>query len=525
MSKRKLRISLKIKLVIALLISLVVAAAVFYSVYEFGSFLVWRYFLGESDKQERAEQYAQEFQEYVKENKLSVDDTDDISRWNPGLYADMIVYKDQNLIYAPEWFENIASGESESSSEAVTDTDESEKSTEQGSESSLDTNDGGSETETESSTESAAEIGSATESDSAIELATGREFYEGLFSGDRSFEQYLTEEARRKYSTALSDALSDNNKLHPIYFVDGTLLVTIVDFTEEVMGNIVFAISITSALIVIALFAIIYFSAVAGRIKTLAAKVRRIEKGDMEYRIRESGNDEISDLASDVNSMRDAIVDNMTKEKRAWEANAGLITAMSHDIRTPLTVMLGYLDLIEMQNEDATTGEYIDACRDNALRLKKLSDDMFSYFLVFGKSENAMNLEAVNAREWLGHVLLEHEVLLEERGYAVLRDGDIPSVDILIDEAYFRRVTDNLFSNIIKYADDSSSVKLSFEKTDDALIVYCSNAMRKNTDNPESNGIGLKTCVKIMEEMGGSLSFGEADGCFTVKITVPYVKK
>ena len=115
MSKKKLRISLQIKLLIVLLVSLMLAALVFYGVFEFGNFLVWRYYLGENDKQERAEQYAKEFQEYVKDNKLSVNDTDEISRWNPGWYADMIVYKDQALIYAPEWFQNFAPSETDTS--------------------------------------------------------------------------------------------------------------------------------------------------------------------------------------------------------------------------------------------------------------------------------------------------------------------------------------------------------------------------------------------------------------------------
>ena len=523
---------------IVLLVSLMLASLVFYGVYEFGKFLVWRYYLGEADKQERAEQYAAEFQQYVKENKLSVDDTAAISHWNPGWYADMIVYKDQSLIYAPEWFQNFVPEETDTASEG-TEITESESVTDgiasPDEETSLETvSTQPDETDTETNTESAEStetvletetlVDSESEIETVTEMATDRGFYEGWFSGDRSFEQYLTEEARRKYSSALSEALSGNNKLHPIYFVDGTLLISIVDFTEEAMENIVFAVSIIAALTVIAIIAIVYFSTVARRIKMLAANVRRVEKGDMDHRISESGNDEISDLASDVNSMRDAIVDNMTKEKRAWEANAGLITAMSHDIRTPLTVMLGYLDLIEMQNDDETTGEYIEACRDNALRLKKLSDDMFSYFLVFGKGEHSMKIEPLRAREWLDHVLMEQEVLLSENGYLIERETNIPDVNILIDEAYFRRVMDNLFSNIIKYAEKESPIKLCLEAKNEKMTFVCSNTVKKGGDAPESNGIGLKTCIKIMEEMGGKLSYRESGRIFTVRIDIPCEK-
>ena len=83
--------SIRLKLLVALLISLVLAALVYYAVSSLGSFLVWRYFLGESDKQERAVEYVEKFQKYVTENKLTTDDAERISSWNPGGYVDFIV--------------------------------------------------------------------------------------------------------------------------------------------------------------------------------------------------------------------------------------------------------------------------------------------------------------------------------------------------------------------------------------------------------------------------------------------------
>ena len=62
---KKRKISIRIKLLIALAASLALAAIIFYLVYQFGNFLVWRYYLGEANKQERAESYVEEFQDYV----------------------------------------------------------------------------------------------------------------------------------------------------------------------------------------------------------------------------------------------------------------------------------------------------------------------------------------------------------------------------------------------------------------------------------------------------------------------------
>ncbi len=491
--------SIRSKLLIVLLFSLILAALIFYLVFEFGSFLVWRYYLGASDKQERAEEYVGEFQDYVTKNKLTTDDAELIGAWNAGRYVDLIVYKDSNLIYAPEWFEDFREDDTETEASSVDNTE-------------AETDEGESETHTPG------------ESESGSEVITDKSFYEKWFLGDRGFEQYLTEEARKDYRAALEDALGDDGVLHPVYFVDGTLIVAVVDFTDEVFENVVFAVSALSALVVVALIMILYLGGITKRIRLLQKNVRIIEEGDLEHKIEQSGRDEISLLARDVGSMRDAIVDNMTRERRAWEANAGLITAMSHDIRTPLTVLLGYLDLIEMQNDGNISDEYISACRENALRLKNLSDDMFSYFLVFGKSENELRMIDINARELALHIVSEYALLLSERGYKLDSLGEIPDVCVKIDERYFRRVIDNVFSNIIKYADQKHPVCLGVELCDGRLVLYCKNKTRTDKDIPESNGIGLKTCTKMMEEMGGELLYGECEGVFTAKMILPAEK-
>ncbi len=512
---KEYKISIRVKLLIALALSLLLAALLFYLVYEFGSFLVWRYYLGESNKQERAAEYVEELQDYVTKNKLTSDEADKIKSWSDSRYVEFIVYKDSNLIYAPEWFEDFRESESESSDTTESGTEQAETVTSDSAEGNV----GDIVTELSTKNEALTEI----ESDS--ELVTDKTFYENWFSGDRGFEQYLTEEARKDYIKALDEALGENGALHPVYFVDGTLIVAVVDFTEEVLENVVIAASIVCGLAVVAVIMICYFGTITKRIGLLQKNVRIIEEGDLEHNISQGGNDEISLLARDVGSMRDAIVDNMTRERRAWEANAGLITAMSHDIRTPLTVLLGYIDLIEMQNNGEISSEYIEACRENALRLKNLSDDMFSYFLVFGRSESKTELVSVSVRPLVMQIVSEYTILLSERGYKLESAGEIPDASVKIDERYFRRVLDNIFSNIIKYADGEHSVILGAECDGETLTFSCTNRIRTDKDIPESNGIGLKTCMKMMEEMGGALCVEEGNGSFTVKLSVPMEKK
>ena len=480
--------------------AIVLSIVSFFGVKELGDFLVWRYFLADDIMEERAEELVQSLNTYVYENKLSVNDTDRVLDWTDGKQIDIILYRDSDLIYAPDWFIN-AEEQSESGVESGT-LSESNK-----------------EADTETGIGTDAESGeSVGETDSITEGAISNN---GWFSGDRGFEHYLTVEAREEYLKALENILEGNAEMRPIYFIDGTLLVTIVDYSGEILHNLVIAIGLIVATAIVAIIMGLSLSRLSQRVKRLASKVKAVEEGRHDMPIELDGNDEIAMLASGVNSMRDSVVENMTKEKQAWEANAELITAMSHDIRTPLTVMLGYLDLMEMQNVDETSGEYITACKENAMRLKSLSDDMFSYFLVFGKGDISPTFTSHRADELLSHIFAERGLLLSQGGYDIRLEGEVPSVNIRLDEALFGRVVDNIFSNVTKYADVSSPVTISIECYGDRLSILCANRKRTDKHIPESNGIGLKTCKRIMEELGGDLTHKEENGLFTVHISMP----
>ncbi len=344
---------------------------------------------------------------------------------------------------------------------------------------------------------------------------------EGDTDGGKSFEDYLSEDAKKKYDETLKNILEGNVDAYPVSFTDGTLLVTVVDGSQDAWSTAVLVISIIVAVAILMLTVLLYFNYVTRRIGALANTVQRVEAGEMDTPIEDGGSDEIGKLASDVNSMRNAVVDNMSKEREAWEANAGLITAMSHDIRTPLTVMLGYIELMELQNTDPAGEEYLEACRQNALKLKKLSDDMFSYFLVFGKRDVELDISLVDAEKVIPHMLEEHCVLLTEAGYTIDFRFEAMNAAVKIDTVYFNRVIDNIFSNIRKYAAADMPVTVSTRVSDGELVISIENSIANDISGTESNGIGIKTCTKIMEQLGGSfISLAEGDK-FISEIKLP----
>ncbi len=493
-------------MMIITIFSIVLAVTVFVGCYVLGNFLVWKYYLDDKMVEDRSDDYINQFQQYVTDSQLFTTDMDKIAGWRGSSYMELIIYKDSQLIYSPSRFED--------------DKDDPETPTELPTEL-------GSELGTELGTEAEedpTEIGSGDYGDGAEdgdEINTEPPEY--VYGEGRDFRDYLNEDAKREYERLLADILEGNRELSPVVFKDGTLLVTVVDNSANILASLVLVGSFVFAFIIMAVIMMIAFSNLTRRITSLAANVKQVEHGAVDIPVYSKGNDEIATLASDINSMRISIVSNMSKEQEAWEANAGLITAMSHDIRTPLTVTMGYLDILDAQTEDEVSKEYIDICKENTVKLKKLSDDMFQYFLVFGKREIQLAFATYPAEDVIHHMLDEYIVLLTENGYSFENNLELEGGEICIDMTYFSRVIDNIFSNVNKYADKAYPVKVRTYSLGGEVFVEISNGI--STNIAESSEIGIKTCHKIMEQMGGEFTYGRQDDSFVTTIKLPIVRK
>lgn len=307
---------------------------------------------------------------------------------------------------------------------------------------------------------------------------------------------------------------------HAIKMSDGVIYATLIDSTEHIYYDFsyVFSSVIALAFFFIAMF--IYFRRITRKISKLAGDVSKIGAGELEVLTPPKGKDEITSLADDVNRMCISIRENAVKEREAWEANAGLITAMSHDLRTPLTVLMGYLDIIAMQEElSQDTKNYLQTCKATAERLKGLSDDMFLYFYVFGTSELKSAPDYFPAAVLLDQLLSEHMVLLSEKKYTVLCDEIPEGVLIYADAALLSRVIDNLFSNLLKYADVEKPIVISVTMDADTFRLSFHNEISPVKSKAESSGIGTKTCARMLKAMEADYVITETEEAYDSEIT------
>lgn len=311
-------------------------------------------------------------------------------------------------------------------------------------------------------------------------------------------------------------------KEYPVNFRDGVYTVAIYDTSRGMVGAAVNLSALALSALVFLATVLLYDQHITRTVQTLSRQVRQVSQGDLGMQIRPMTNDEIGQLALDVDTMRLSIIDKLQREEEAWRANSQLITAISHDVRTPLTALMGYLEIVS--DESLTPGErsaYLEICKSNAQRLKSLTDELFGFFLVFGKPIPDQVPEEFDAVTLLDQVLLEHVMDLTQQGFELETRVDQLRGKLRVDLGHFRRVFDNLFSNVRKYADPAYPVTISQHMDQDELIVTISNRVNPNQPRVESNRIGLQTCHKLVAAMGGEFNQTRTKEMFSVEVLLP----
>lgn len=338
-------------------------------------------------------------------------------------------------------------------------------------------------------------------------------------------EAVTTETATTEVSLLEKDEVElaaqyQNYAFYPVRFADGLYDVCIVDYSEKKVYYISMIIGFLVCMFLYVALIMFYNGRIVRRVRRLTHEVSKIKNDNIQAKITKSGNDEIYILAENIDSMRNSIIQQMSKEEEAWQANRDLVTAMAHDIRTPLTVLNGYLELLQEGafESDEEYQQYIETCVDKAGQLKDLSDKLFRYFFVYSGHTDKLKMEMFDAKELFQQMVGEYIILLEEKGITFHRKTDAASLKIAVDVSYLKRLFDNIFTNIRKYSDYGKPVDVIYEVSEHTVKLVISNYIRKDRNGAESTRIGIKTCEKIAQEMNISFSVKEERRRYTVTL-------
>jgi len=260
-------------------------------------------------------------------------------------------------------------------------------------------------------------------------------------------------------------------------------------------------------------------------ISKLCDEIGILEGGNLDYAITIKGNDELAALAEGLNSMRLSFQEMIEQEAEIVSENSKIITEMSHDLRTPVTSIMLYTEILKKGSykDENKLLEYLEKIDRKSHRMKQLADHLFEYSMVSGGKE--IELEPAESCE-----VRFYDLLSETCGYLMQEGFDVDfrvewkDRNIRVYTEYIVRIIDNITSNITKYADPRHKVVISSLYTSHMAGFVFENAERELEEKQDSNVVGIQSIKNMMRKMGGDFRVAQKNGRFRIEILFPCVE-
>lgn len=198
--------------------------------------------------------------------------------------------------------------------------------------------------------------------------------------------------------------------------------------------------------------------------KAIKEGVKRVKEGDLTTEINISGGGEFAQLAEDINTITDGLNKAVENEIKSERLKTELITNVSHDIRTPLTSIITYVDLLKTEEDPEKIKEYVEVLNQKSLRLKVLTDDLFEAAKA-SSGDIPVNFERIELISLLTQGLGELDEKIQERKLDFKLNYPHEKIWVKADGRLLWRSLENLLSNIFKYALEGSRVYVDLEDT------------------------------------------------------------
>ena len=305
-----------------------------------------------------------------------------------------------------------------------------------------------------------------------------------------------------------------------VTFANGTYQVVYSSYSR---CRFVYPYVIFSAFLCIVVFfsgVLFYVRSVIKRIDGIKNAIVNMSQGDLEHEIPMCGGDEVGIVAKELDVLRQTLDENIKREEEIRQTNQDLISAISHDLRTPLTVLNGYLEVLQLNRINEEQRElYIHKCLQKAEDIKALTDHMFEYAFAYETNEQA-DLQKIEIAQ-IAEILQENCEFVELAGFTVEKDFADVQGYMYADEMMLKRMTSNLFSNILKYADKGKSVYVRSKIEQGMLGILIVNTIKLDVGQVESNHIGLRSSERMVALHHGQMHVQHDKQEYRVHIFLP----
>lgn len=275
-------------------------------------------------------------------------------------------------------------------------------------------------------------------------------------------------------------------------------------------------------------------------IEEISKTLNLVSTGNMDVAISIKRKDELGMLASDVNRMAYNL-NELIKKEREWESQKNnLITNLSHDLRTPLTSILGFLELIEKgTNNDEKLKHYCNISLEKAKKLKGSIDQLFE-FTKINNAELKLNKTEIGIEALIEQVTMGFIPSFEDNNMEYRIKCKSKGLKIYADPILLVRAFENIINNSIKYASEGRYLDIIIEKENDKAIVKFVNygeqinqedltnlfnrfyRIEKSCNKREGTGLGLAIVKRIIELHSGEINVTSSneDTQFQLKLPI-----
>ncbi|MCX7904832.1 MAG: HAMP domain-containing histidine kinase [Caloramator sp.] len=286
-------------------------------------------------------------------------------------------------------------------------------------------------------------------------------------------------------------------------------------------------------------FIITFFVLVSKRVKYiiyLSEKIEEISSGKVGEMVEIKGNDEISLLAKHINNMSVNLKNMFERERQEEKIKNDLIVGLAHDLKTPLTTLIGYLELLQRMDTNLAfeNNKYVNLAYNAAIKIKIIINDLFDYAKL-SSIDFKLNKQEINLPTLILQIFEEYKPLFENKNLSLECEIEDYDINVLIDVSQFIRVLDNLISNAYKYSEHNSNVTIRLSKKENIELTITNTCKDLKIDtelmfqkfykgdfsrSKGGSGLGLAIAKRIIELHGGDIKAQKQEDRLSIKITL-----